>query len=213
MAMQAKVLRCLLWVCYSVYGNIACSRLSDNGEDAKEKVTRKVGGADKRKPPPLSTVSSRFIFVFALSQFSGPYYLGAWKKANGNMNSFEETKKNFSVVGTLHWMAPEVFNGRYTDKADVFSLGILFFAILERDFLTSNGKAFYGAYKEFLELARLGLDMQWQGVMQTPRFNSHPMHKDPALCKGSLSMLCRTTKIIAQALLRFITESQTSKEV
>ena len=92
--MQAKVLRCLLWVCYSVYGNIACSRLSDNGEDAKEKGTRKVGGAEKRKPPPLSTVSSRFIFVFALSQFSGPYYLGAWKKANGNMNSFEETKKN-----------------------------------------------------------------------------------------------------------------------
>ena len=39
----------------------ACFRLSDSGEDAKEKGTRKVGGA-----------SSRFIFVFALSQFSGP---------------------------------------------------------------------------------------------------------------------------------------------
>ena len=28
---------------------LACSRLSDSGEDAKEKGTRKVGGAGKRK--------------------------------------------------------------------------------------------------------------------------------------------------------------------
>ena len=56
---------------------IACSRLSDSWGDAKAKGTRKVGGAGKkekgREPPPLlSPVSSRFIFVFALSQFSVP---------------------------------------------------------------------------------------------------------------------------------------------
>ena len=28
---------------------VSCSRLSDSGEDAKEKGTRKVGGAEKRK--------------------------------------------------------------------------------------------------------------------------------------------------------------------
>ena len=39
---------------------LACSRLSDCGEDAKEKGTRKVGGA-------LSPVSTCFIFVFAFS--------------------------------------------------------------------------------------------------------------------------------------------------
>ena len=72
---------------------VACSRLSDSGEEAKEKGTRKVGGAErggkkekgKRKgererPPLLSPVSSRFIFVFALSQFSGHDYLGAWNR-------------------------------------------------------------------------------------------------------------------------------------
>ena len=37
--------------------------LSDSGENAKEKGTR-----------------SRLIFVFALSQFSGPDYLGAWNR-------------------------------------------------------------------------------------------------------------------------------------
>ena len=55
------------------------------GEDAKEKGTRKVGGAEKRKKegrglPPLSPVASRFIFVFALSKFSGSDYLGAWNR-------------------------------------------------------------------------------------------------------------------------------------
>ena len=57
---------------------IACSRLSDCGEDAKVKGMRKVGGAGKkgkRKPPLLSPVSSPFIFVFAFSQFSEPDYL------------------------------------------------------------------------------------------------------------------------------------------
>ena len=43
---------------------VACSTLSDSGEDAKVKGKRKV--------------FSRFISVFRLSQFSGPDYLGAW---------------------------------------------------------------------------------------------------------------------------------------
>ena len=36
-----------------------------------------------------------------------------------------------SGVGLVHWVAPEFFAGRYTEKADVFSLGTLFFTILE----------------------------------------------------------------------------------
>ena len=51
-----------------------------------------------------------------------------------------------SEAGTVSWMAPEVFKHRYTEKADVFSLGALFFSILERDFVTVNGKRFYGAF-------------------------------------------------------------------
>ena len=45
------------------------------GEHAKEKGTRKAGGEGKRKG-----VSSRFILVFAVSQFSGPDYFGAWNR-------------------------------------------------------------------------------------------------------------------------------------
>ena len=57
----------------STFPILACSRLSDSGEDAKVKGTRKVGGAKKRK---RKGVYSRFIFVFPLAQFSGPDYLG-----------------------------------------------------------------------------------------------------------------------------------------
>ena len=45
---------------FQTWSILACSRLSDSG-----------GG---------SPVSSRFIFVFGLSQFSGPNYLGAWNR-------------------------------------------------------------------------------------------------------------------------------------
>jgi len=64
--------------------------------------------------------------------------------------------------GTLHWMAPEVFACHYTEKADVFSLGVIFFAILERTYITHNGKRFYGAFKRIgrsQEKVGLGLAM------------------------------------------------------
>jgi len=49
------VFSCTVWPVYNHYGIIilhpylACSRLLDSGEDAKEKGTQKVGGAGKRK--------------------------------------------------------------------------------------------------------------------------------------------------------------------
>ena len=45
---------------FQSWPNLACSRFSDSGGD--------------------SPVSVRFIFVFALSQFSGPNNLGAWNR-------------------------------------------------------------------------------------------------------------------------------------
>ena len=80
---------------------IACSRLSDSGKDTKEKDTRKVGGAKK-----LSPVSSCFIFVFALSQFSGPNYLRAWNRLHCTMKGKVDGLWNKIFMGifrsTLH---------------------------------------------------------------------------------------------------------------
>ena len=55
------------------------------GKTRKKKAREKLAGREKGRereppPPPFSPVSSRFIFVFALSQFSGPDYLGAWNR-------------------------------------------------------------------------------------------------------------------------------------
>ena len=62
-----------------------------------------------------------------------------------------------TLAGTPHWIAPEVFRGHYTQKADVFSLGVIFFAILERDYVTFKGKRYYGAFAELRWQGRVGL--------------------------------------------------------
>jgi len=62
-----------------------------------------------------------------------------------------------TFAGSPHWMAPEVFRGRYTEKADVFSLGVIFFAILERDCNTFQGKRYYGAFVQLKWEGKVGL--------------------------------------------------------
>ena len=62
---------------------LACSRPSDSGEDAKVKRHAKSWWGGKK----LSPVSSRFIFVFALSQFSGPDYLGTWNRLQSSWHA------------------------------------------------------------------------------------------------------------------------------
>ena len=86
---------------------LACSRLSVSGEDAKEKGTRKVGGAEKTEkgsrlrclcspqfPPVL------FSCLIALSQFSGPDYLGARNRLHELPQLY--TKGKVSVIVTLY---------------------------------------------------------------------------------------------------------------
>ena len=63
-----------------------------------------------------------------------------------------------TCAGTLHYMAPEVFAGHYTEKSDVFSLGVLFFAIVERSFMQlPNGKRMYGAFVSTRTHGMIGL--------------------------------------------------------
>ena len=81
---------------------LACSRLSDSGADAKVKGTRKVGGAKKGKPL-LSSVSSRFTFVFALSQFRGAQLSRSLEQArvlspgSSNPDPISDQKMTFST--------------------------------------------------------------------------------------------------------------------
>ena len=63
--------------------------------------------------------------------------------------------------GTLFYMAPEVFDGHYTEKADVFALGVLLYAIEERKCFEINTQKTYGIFVRLSgeELAPLGLQM------------------------------------------------------
>ena len=72
-------------------------------------------------------------------------------------------------------MAPEVFTGRYSEKADVFSLGALFFAILERNCIVIEGKAIYGAFVDFSGVRKVGLGFAMANVDSTISiaFSSH----------------------------------------
>ena len=90
----------------------ACSRLSDNGEDAKVKGTRKGSEAWKRK-----IFSSRFIFLFALSKFRWPDYLGAWNRLlvrvgtdeNGGCRIRSITRGLWGMLSSFHHIFMSVF--------------------------------------------------------------------------------------------------------
>lgn len=66
-------------------------------------------------------------------------WIGDW------LSTYTEYYLN-SGTGPIHWMAPEVFERHYTEKADVFSLGGVFYAILERGYSSLGGKRYYGAF-------------------------------------------------------------------
>lgn len=48
------------------------------------------------------------------------------EKGNVNQHRFS------SACGSNFYMAPEVWEGHYTAKADIFALGIIFWAMVER---------------------------------------------------------------------------------
>ena len=81
---------------------------------------------------------------------------GARREDGSWMTSYTQYYMN-SGVGPIHWVAPEFFNNRYSEKADIFSLGVLFFAILQRDFVMIDGKKFYGAFKRIPGEGKVGL--------------------------------------------------------
>ena len=68
--------------------------------------------------------------------------------ANNRNPKDESLQHNYlkSQVGSKPWTAPEVFQGRYSLKADVFSMGIIWHGILERQYLENGKNRHFGAF-------------------------------------------------------------------
>ena len=83
----------------------------------------------------------------------------------GTVSTYLTYKRYYmnTFAGTPHWMAPEVFpgpqgHGHYNEKADVFSLGILFLAILEREFIIDHeGNRYYGVFVDVDGEGKVGI--------------------------------------------------------
>ena len=71
------------------------------GKTRKKKAIEKLAGREKVSV----SIFPRFIFVFALSQFSGPDYLGAWnrqeRKVRGAENSLSPSFETPATQATL----------------------------------------------------------------------------------------------------------------
>ena len=94
-----------------------------------------------------------------------------------------------SGTGPIHWVAPEFFCGHYTEKADIFSLGTLLFAILERDYIVINGKAIYGAFVSVPGKGKYGVGFAMENLIGIYEFNFQVTLKDPTLYRET-SMSC-----------------------
>ena len=129
------------------------------------------------------------------------------KIAQGTVTTSYVTCYMSTCAGTPHWMAPEVFpgpqgHGHYNEKADVFSLGILFLAILKRDFIINDkGKRLYGAFVNVDGIGKvgIGLAMYKQGPAVAVSLRSPSLWAPVSLQAGGSNIL----QMIALDALKF----------
>ena len=92
--------------------------------------------------------------VLKLTDFGiSRYYKTDSLEAN-NLSEFLGT-----FAGTPYWVAPEVFDRRYTETADVFSVGILCYAILHQESMVYENRKYFGIFVPHNNQPQVGLGL------------------------------------------------------
>ena len=108
----------------------------------------------------------------------------------------EETLESYymtSGVGPTHWMAPEFFIQHYNEKADIFSLGVLYYGIFARHFERFGATKMYGVFVKIPEVQfKVGLG-----------FAMYMMKRELVVPFGASFQASSGMKRLVQDMLRF----------
>jgi len=126
-----------------------------------------------------------------------------------------EERRMGTFAGTPYWVAPEVFDHDYDEKADVFSLGVIFYAITTRSWFMYDDKKYFGAFVEqHGRRIGVGLAMSNSGKQIFPDFQPPDGDKCPQEIKSVIErMLCFDAKhrLSAEACVQELSENKDKK--
>ena len=74
-----------------------------------------------------------------------------------------EKGKMTEVVGTIHYMSPEVVEGKYTEKCDIWSAGVILYTILS-GLLPFEGDSAKEVFKKILKKKYSFPEPEWTGI-------------------------------------------------
>ena len=98
------------------------------------------------------------IIDFGLSQYSSHKLINLMELISG-----EKTITMTDIVGTSHYISPEVLNGKYNQKCDIWSAGVILYTMLSGKF-PFNGKTEKEIFKSILKKKFDFSDKIWKNI-------------------------------------------------